>query len=159
MSRAHDLCSHTGPCAQKGPTLGFMLVLYPLKILNNFCPRCPAFSFCTSLAIVRVCPWGLVRLRNWGIRFWTLSYPAAAQHSPFFPALNFASRARIFKSGKRAREKLVMRTVFSHPLLPSLSLSLKNRKKKNPHFIVILRLECGKGHLAMWWSCWLAGRG
>ena len=70
--------------------------------------------------------------------------PASSLSSP---APDFASRARIFKSGKRAREKFVMRTVFSHPLLSSLSLSFFFFFK--PHFIVVLCLACGKGHLAM----------
>lgn len=52
VSRARDLCSHTGPGPHKGPTLGFMLDAYPLKILNNFCPRGPALSFRSSVAIM-----------------------------------------------------------------------------------------------------------
>lgn len=145
MSRARDLCSHTGPCAQKGPVLGFMLDSYPLKILNNFCPRGPAFLLCICVAIMQLVLGGGSDGEVGAARSGPLATPLPAS-SLSSPAPDFASRARIFKSGKRAREKFVMRTVFSHPLLSSLSLFLFFFK---PHFIVILRLECGKGHLAM----------
>lgn len=114
------LCGHIGPCSQKGPTLDFMLDWHPLKILHHFCLRGPAFSFCMGLKTMQLVFGGW---SDWGIEA-AGSGPSAPLHSLFSPAPNFASHARIFKSGKRARGKFVMRIVLLSPSAAfSLSLS------------------------------------
>ena len=70
-------------------------------------------------------------------------------------ALSLTRHASTLKSGKRAREEFMMRTTLP-PLSASFSLSLSLSQKK-AHFIVILRLECSVGHLAMWQGFWLSG--
>lgn len=43
--RACNLCSDTGPCVEKGPTLDLMLCGYHNEILNNFWAVAPHFHF------------------------------------------------------------------------------------------------------------------
>ena len=114
MSRARDLCSYPGPCALKGPALGFMLDSYPLNILSDFCPRGPAFLFCICVAIMQLVLGGRSDGEVGAARSGPLATPLPAS-SLSSPAPDFASRARIFKSGKRAREKFVMMNSFLPP--------------------------------------------
>ena len=47
-----NLCSSTGPSAQKGPVLGLTFHCHNFEILNSCLTRDPVFSFCT-----RPCKW------------------------------------------------------------------------------------------------------
>lgn len=133
-----------------------------LKLLNIFsrggpeCSRGPGPTM-RQLAL------GAGPTRKLGDPFWTLCHPIAAQPAALLSCPESRQPCQNPQSGKRAREKFVMRTVLLTPSASfSLSLKEKNKKQKTQnnkkHLVVILRLECGVGHLAAWRRSWLAGR-
>lgn len=77
----------------------------------------------------------------------------------YSPAPNLASHARTSNLGKGPEKNLWWELFFSHPLLPSLSLSLKKKKCTSLSFCVWSAAwdiwQCGR--VSGWLAGWLAG--